>query len=133
MIRTRYIEDYVYESENEKGDKVVIDMRDEDEKQSLSPAELLLSAVSGCVVVDIVLILKKKRKNVHDIHVETTGVRKNTHPRGFTHMDVRIILTSEDVKKDELLKVSKLALEKYCTVADSLRSKINLSVDIIRP
>ena len=54
MIQTKYIEDYVYEASNEKGHKVVIDMRDGEEKNGLNAPELLLSALAGCVIVDLV-------------------------------------------------------------------------------
>jgi len=133
MIRTKYIEDYVYEATNENGHKVIIDMRDGEEKVSLNAPELLLSALSGCVVVDIVLILRKKRKNVEDILVETDGVRKDTFPRGYTDIHLKYILTSSDVKEAEFQKAAMLALEKYCTVADTLRARIDFSTEIIRP
>ncbi len=133
MIQTKYIEDYVYEASNEKGHKVVIDMRDGEEKNGLNAPELLLSALSGCVVVDIVLILKKKRKNVEDIRVETDGVRKDTYPKGYTDIHLKYILTSSDVTDADLQKAAKLALEKYCTVADTLRARLDFSTEIIRP
>ena len=133
MITTKYIEDYVYASFDEQGNKVMIDMRDGDEKKSLTSPELLLAALAGCAVVDIVLILKKRRKNVIDIVVETTGDRKETYPRGFTTIYPKFILTSDDVTESELSKAAKLSLEKYCTVADTLNAKLDYSVEIKRP
>ena len=62
--KTKYISDHVYESTNENGDSIKIDMRPLDEKQGLSPMELVLSAVAGCAAVDIVSMLKKKRKRL---------------------------------------------------------------------
>ena len=132
MIVTKYIEDYVYESTNITGNKVVIDMREDHEKGSLSPTELLLAAVSGCVAVDIVTILKKKRKEVIDLKIETEGKRKDTHPRGFTQIHSKYILTSNNVKEEELGKIAGLALEKYCSVADSLKATIEFSVSVIK-
>ncbi len=133
MIKTTYIEDYVYESSNEDGHKVTVDMRDGDEKKGLNAPELLLSALSGCVVVDIVTILKKKRKDVRNIQIETDGVRKQTFPRGYTDIHLKYFLTSSDVNEEEFMKVAKLSIEKYCTVADTLNAKLTYSVEIIRP
>jgi len=133
IITTKYIEDYVYESSNEQGNKVTIDMRDGAEKEELNAPELLLAALAGCVVVDIVLIMKKKRRNVADILVETDGERKETYPRGFTTIHLKFILVSADATEKELDKASRLSLEKYCTVADTIKADIEYSVEIRRP
>jgi putative redox protein len=132
MIVTKYVEDYVYETSNKNGNKVVIDMREDHEKGSLSPTEMLLGAVSGCVAVDIVTILKKKRKEVIDLRIETVGERKETHPRGFTQIHSKYILTSGNVKEEELHKIAGLALDKYCSVADSLKANVSFSVSVIQ-
>ncbi len=130
---TRMIEDEVYVSKNEFGHEVQIDMRGTDLKKSRSPVELLLSAVGACGAVDITLMLKKRRKSIIEFITETEGVRREDHPRSFTKVHCHYKVTSPDVTEDELYKVAKLSLEKYCSVADSLKSKVTLSVEVIRP
>ncbi|MDN5199910.1 OsmC family protein [Fulvivirgaceae bacterium BMA10] len=127
---TRYVSDFVYEGQNENGDLVNIDMRGPDEKKGHSPTELLLSAVSACAAVDIVLTLKKKRKIVKDFVVETDGDRNEDHPRSFTRIHSKYILTSPDTKPEELMKITGLVLDKYCSVASSLNVKVDFSVEI---
>ena len=131
--KTRIVEDYVYETVNENGNKVSIDMREDHEKDSHGPMELLLGAVSGCVAVDIVAILRKRKKQIDDLVIETTGKRKEKHPRGFTHIHSKYILTSPNVSKDELKKIANLALDKYCSVASSLKAEIDYSVEVVDP
>ncbi|MDN5211654.1 OsmC family protein [Fulvivirgaceae bacterium BMA12] len=128
---TRYISDHLYEATNDSGDSIQIDMREKDEKKGFSPMELVLSAVSGCAVVDIVSMLKKKRKTVKDIVVETEGWRNEDYPRKFNKIHSRYILTSPDTNEEELAKVAKLTLDKYCSVASSLNVKIDFSVVVI--
>jgi len=130
---TRMIEDEVYVSKNEFGHEVQIDMRSSDLKKSQSPVELLLSAVGACGAVDITLMLKKRRKSIIEFITETEGERREEHPRSFTKMHCHYKVTSPDVTEDELYKVAKLSLEKYCSVADSLKAKVTLSVEVIRP
>lgn len=130
---TRMIEDEVYVSKNEFGHEVQIDMRGTDLKKSQSPVELLLSAVGACGAVDITLMLKKRRKSIIEFITETEGVRREEHPRSFTKVHCHYKVTSPDVTEEELYKVAKLSLEKYCSVADSLKSKVTLSVEVIRP
>ncbi len=129
---TRYKEDFVYESKNENGDIINIDMRDAGEKAGQSPMELLLSAVSGCAVVDIVLMLRKKRKTIVDIIVETEGWRNDDFPKRFNKIHSKYILTSPDTSEDELEKVAKLTLDKYCSVVSSLDVKVEFSVEVKR-
>ncbi len=128
---TRYISDHLYEATNDNGDSIQIDMREKDEKKGFSPMELVLSAVSGCAVVDIVSMLKKKRKTVKDIVVETEGWRNEDYPKKFNKIHSRYILTSPDTNEEELAKVAKLTLDKYCSVASSLNVKIDFSVAVI--
>lgn len=132
-IVTTMIEDEVYEAINENGNKLSIDMRNAEVKKAQSPPELLLSALSGCGAVDIVLMLKKRRKTITDFTIETNGERRTEHPRSFTAIHCKFILVSPDVTEDEFEKATALSLEKYCTVAASLNSKITHEIEIIRP
>ena len=63
-IVTTMIEDEVYESINENGNTLSIDMRTPALKKAQSPAEMLLSALAACGAVDIVMMLKKRRKSI---------------------------------------------------------------------
>jgi putative redox protein len=128
---TRMLSDEVYEGTNENGNKVLIDMRKVEERKGQSPTELLLSALAGCAGVDIAIMLKKRKKTIKEFVIETEGIRKAEAPRYFTDIHCKYIITSPDVNEDELYKVSQLALEKYCSVASSLKSKITFSVQVI--
>jgi len=78
-------------------------------------------------------MLKKRKKTIIDFVTEVEGTRRDDHPKSFTKFHCHFKITSPDVTEDELLKVSKLSLEKYCSVADSLKGKVGLSVSVIRP
>ncbi|MDL5045090.1 OsmC family protein [Oscillatoria amoena NRMC-F 0135] len=130
-IITNMLEDEVYEASNGSGHSVTIDMREASIKKNQSPVELLLSSLSACGAVDIVLILKKRRKTIQDFRVETTGIRREDTPRRFTDIHCKYIITSPDVTEEELDKVAALSLEKYCSVAATLNCKITYSVELI--
>ena len=83
--------------------------------------------------IDIVSILKKKKKEVVDFKIETSGIRLEKHPRAFTHIHSRYVLTSPNTTETEFDKIAKLALYKYCSVASSLKAKIEYSVEVINP
>ena len=123
----------LYEAVNPKGNKVSIDMRKLDDKAGLSPTELLLSALAGCGAIDIVIMLKKRKKSIDEFVIETDGTRMETPPRYFSKIHCKYIVTSRDVTEEELYKTAGLALDKYCSVASSIKSEITYSVEVIRP
>lgn len=129
---TRMIEDEVYISRNEAGHEITIDMRKAEVKKSQSPVEVLLSSLGACGAVDITLMLKKRKKTILDFVTETSGERRETPPRSFIKLHCHYKITSPDVTEDELLKVARLSLEKYCSVADSLKAKVTYTVEVIR-
>ena len=132
ITTTRIVEDEMYETTNENGNLLSIDMRGSGQKEAFSPMELLLGALSGCVAVDIVEILKKRKKEIKDFKVETSGERSDQHPRGFTKIHSKYIVTSTNVKDEELHKIAGLALYKYCSVAASLNAEIDYSVEVVK-
>lgn len=132
-IITRMLDDELYEATNPAGHSVRIDMRMVGVKIDQSPTELLLSSLSGCGAVDIVVILKKRKKTIDEFIIETVGVRRDEAPRKYTDIHCKYIITSPDVEEEELHKAAGLALEKYCSVASSLNSKITYSVQVKRP
>ena len=127
------IEDEVYETSTSENIKTTIDMRPITVRQHQSPPELVLSALSACGAVDIVSMLKKRRKTIDRFTIETEGIRREESPRSFTHIHCKYIILSKDVTEEELSKTARLSLEKYCTVADSLKAKITFSVEVIKP
>jgi putative redox protein len=127
-VKTRMIGEEEFESFNESGLSVTIDMRANRKRQN--PPELLLSALAACASVDIVSILRKRKRTVEALDVVTTGTRRTDYPRAFTDIHCEFIVTSKDVGNDELLKAAELSIEKYCTVAASLKSKITFSVKV---
>ena len=133
IIKTSYVSDYEYIATNEIGCEIKIDMRPDDLKESQSPTELLLSALTGCVAVDIMIMLKKRKKTIVDFVIEADGKRPSDPPRRYTDIHLKYIITSPDVNETEVNKTAKLALEKYCSVAATLNSNITTSLEIIRP
>ncbi len=132
-IVTTMIEDEVYEAVNENGNTLSIDMRNPALKKAQSPPEMLLSALAACGGVDIVIMLKKRKKTIHSFTIETVGTRRDEFPKSFTDIHCKYILVSPDVQEEEFSKAASMSLEKYCTVGASLNSKITHSVEIIRP
>ena len=132
-ITTRYKEDELFVAENENGNKISIDLRNLDVKDSLGPVEMMLAAIAGCAAVDIVSMMRKKRKTFVDLVIETTGERRETHPRGLTQINSKYTLVSPDTNLETFTKVAKMATDKYCSAADSVKANIEITCEVINP
>lgn len=116
--------DYEYEATNQQGNTVALDMYDAPNKKAQSPMDLLLSALGGCSSVDAVLMMKKKRRTIVDFYVTVEGTRQDGIPAFYTHIDMTFVLVSPDATEEEFAKVVALSVEKYCSVASSIKSEI---------
>jgi putative redox protein len=95
--------------------------------------DMLLTALGSCASVDAVLMMKKKRREVVDMKVEVEGDRNDGVPAFYTDIHLKFILVSPDAKEEEFAKVVALSVDKYCSVASSLKSNITYSSEIQRP
>ena len=132
-ITTRYKEDELFVAENDEGNKISIDMRHPDVKSSLAPVEMILASIAGCAAVDIVSMIRKKRKTFVDLIIETTGERREDHPRGLTRIHSKYTLVSPDTSLEIFEKVAKMATDKYCSAADSVKAEIHLTCEVKKP
>jgi putative redox protein len=133
MITTRYKEDELFVAENDNGNKISIDMRPADVKDSLGPVEMMLASIAGCAAVDIVSMIRKKRKTFVDLKIETTGDRKESHPRSLTQIYSKYTLVSPDTSLETFEKVAKMATNKYCSAADSVKAQIHITCEVKKP
>ncbi len=129
-VTVRMKADYEYESVNPQGNVVKIDMYDPEKKSAQSPMDLLLSALGGCASVDAVLMMKKKRKTVGDFFVEAEGIRNDGVPAYYTDIHLKFVLVSPDATPEEFAKVVALSVDKYCSVASSLKSNLTYSSEV---
>ena len=91
-----------------------------------TPVELLLVALGSCTAVDVVSIMRKKRERVTDYRVEIRGERRAEHPRKYTRMFVKHIVRGHNISAKALAQAIELSDEKYCSVAATLRSGVEI-------
>ena len=132
QIKMKMLGDELFEAANAAGHSVTIDTGPTGSKNHQSPVELLLSSLAACASVDVIAILKKRKKQVDSLTVETNGERNETPPRFFKSIHLRVMVQSPDVTAEELEKATRLSIEKYCSVAASLRSEVTFSVQVQR-
>ncbi len=130
-ITTQYLSDYEYKASTDKGHSVTIDMKREG-KTGQSPMEMVLSALTGCIAVEIALMIQKRKKTLADLIIEAEATRRDQNPKSFTDIHLKFILISPDAELTELEKIARLGMEKYCSVSDSLNADVEFSCEIRR-
>lgn len=89
------------------------------EGDGFKPIHLFIASIAGCMAMDIVSILKKKRENLKDFNVEITGERAQEHPKRFVRIDIKFKV-NEEVSRKSLEEAFLLSREKYCSVLHSV-------------
>ncbi len=133
-VSMNYVNDDTFEVVNNSNNKLLIDMCDPEKKLHLSPMELLLSALTTCAAVEIVSMIKKRKRDFKDIKAETIGNRVDNPPMFFKSINVKYIIYSSDLTDNEAERYISLSLDKYCSVGATINEKteINHSFEIIR-
>ncbi|HEY9478903.1 MAG TPA: OsmC family protein [Gemmatimonadaceae bacterium] len=85
-----------------------------------SPVDTLLGALASCASVDVVDILAKRRTPVSTFEVEVDAQRADGVPRRVTHVLLKFRITGEGIEREQAERAIDLAINKYCSVRDSL-------------
>ena len=122
--------DRIFEAGREGRPSITLDG---DGFQAPTPPEALLAALASCVSVDVVDILAKRRTPVEQYSVEILGERADSIPRRYKHITMNISITGQGIERAPAEHAIDLAVNKYCSVRDSLDPSIpvvwNLSLN----
>jgi putative redox protein len=91
------------------------------------PVDTLLSALASCASADVVEILAKRRTPVTSLEVDVVGERVETIPRRLRRIDLTFRISGEGIERAHAERAIDLALNKYCSVRDSLAKDIDIS------
>jgi putative redox protein len=87
----------------------------------LRPMQTMLAALCGCSAVDVVSILKKQRQPLVDLVIKVDGERqKGVEPSLWEKIHLLFQITGE-VDPAKASRAVQLSIEKYCSVAETLR------------
>lgn len=126
-INLDYKDDKAYSAVNASSNEVQIDMLERNEKGAMSPMELLLTALISCAAVDIVAMVKKRRKTFVDLKGEIVGERRDAVPKKFTNIHIHYDIISPDLTEEETERIVSLATTKYCSVAATINESTSVT------
>ena len=87
------------------------------EDSAPTPMEVVLRSLAGCTAMDILSMLRKRKKTVSALEIFLDGDRSTEHPKAFTKVTLMFHLVSEDTSDDELKNIISLSQDRYCSVA----------------
>jgi putative redox protein len=111
------------EAVDEGGHKVLMDSSVENggNNNGVRPMQMLLMGLGGCSAIDVAMILKKQRQEIKDFRIEIEGEReKGKEPSLWETVHVIFHLTG-DIDPDKAARAVELSMNKYCSVAETLR------------
>ena len=115
---------YAFEAKDSNGHIVRMDAAAEigGNNTGIRPTQLLLMSLGGCSGIDIVSILKKQRQDVKGFKMIIEGEReKDKEPALWKYVHVTFQFTG-NVDLEKATKACALSIDKYCSVAATLRA-----------
>lgn len=102
---------------------------DSDAGTSGSPVQHLLASLGACALMDVEIILRKKRLAFSNLRVECVAQRPDEGtPRPL--LDVKLLFRVEgDVPAKAFDDAVRLSVEKYCSVGETIRRGAPLSFE----
>ena len=110
----------------------ISDNTEEAQKATFSPMESLLSALAGCMSIDVLHILKKQKIEPKIYTLDIEGIRKDVPPRSFTKIILNFKISNE-VSIQKVERAIELSKNKYCSVSKSLNDNVEIihSIEIV--
>jgi len=122
---------FVFEFTNDNGSSCFMDASSEigGKNKGFRPMELLAASLVGCLSIDVISILNKKRIEPTLYEMKVKGIRNETTPRAFNAFEIELII-NQSIDLKEVEKILKLVNKKYCSVSATLNKEIAIDFKI---
>lgn len=121
------------EAVDEQGHKVLMDSSVENggKNNGVRPMQMLIMGLGGCSAIDVVMILKKQRQEITDFRIEIEADREQGKEPSLWEKAHIVFYLSGNIDADKASRAVELSMNKYCSVAETLRqAKTQLTWEI---
>lgn len=127
--------DFGFEVKDEKNHSLRTDSSEESggSNYGFRPMQLLLSALGTCSAIDMIAILKKQKQTIQQFRIIVEGEREEGKIPSLWKA-ITVFFTIQGVDKDKAEKAAFLSMDKYCSVAETLRragTEITYEIEVI--
>ncbi len=86
-----------------------------------SPKELLMMALGGCTIMDVIGILQKTRTPVQNIEIYVTAKVRDEHPQILTEIHLEYVVYGDGIDPHDVERAIELSTGTYCSVSAMLK------------
>ena len=123
-----WIKDLQFTASDDAGHGMIVESKKDGIPSGFTPMQLLLIAQAGCMAMDVVSILKKKRAELVGFRVLMDGTRADEHPKRFTEMNF-VFEARGNVPPEALDEAIQLSKEKYCSVSATIQNGVKMKIE----
>jgi putative redox protein len=128
LLKVNWIENNYLEGITSKGIKVPMDsIAVPAEPKGPTPKELVLNALAGCTMMDVLVIIKKSRKELLKFRMDVDAELAEQHPRKYTKIHLTYNFLSPDLEEGTAERAIKLSKESYCAVSAMLKATVEIT------
>lgn len=122
---------FVFEFTNDNGSSCLMDASPEigGKNKGFRPMELLAGSLVGCLSIDVIAILNKKRIEPTLYEMKVKGTRNETIPRAFNAFEIELII-DKSIDFKMIQNILQLVNEKYCSVSATFNKEITIDFKI---
>lgn len=115
--------DFGFEATDAYGHTVRIDTSPETggTNYGVRPMQLLLMGLGGCSGIDVVSILKKQRQEIHHFSMHIEAERESGKEPALWKSATIVFSLAGKIDVDKANRAAQLSMDKYCSVAETLR------------
>jgi putative redox protein len=89
--------------------------------RGMRPSKLLLARLAGCMGMDVISILRKKRQEITALEVGVDGQHAEEHPMVYQRIQVRFTISGKQIDQAAVERAIELSYTKYCPIANLLK------------
>lgn len=131
-VKVKQVEGLALIAKGETNHWVAMDSPGEEfggQKGASSPVELLLMAVGGCTLMDVISILTRMKVSFDKVEAKVSGDRNEDHPKSVKKIHIHYIIYGKDVPKDKVERAIALSQDKYCSVKATISQAVTFIHD----
>ena len=127
----KWVDGMTFLGESPTGHSVVMDAGIESggNDKGIRPMEMLLLGMGGCSSIDVMMILKKARQDVHNCWVELEGQRADDHPRYFNKIHAKFFVKGNNIDSKHVERAIELSRDKYCSASVQLGALAEITTE----
>lgn len=129
-IKTNWESSMQFKATSEDNNSVLMDAKSDQggDDRGQTPAELLVSAVAGCMGISMMMALKNYDQPINEFTIDAVAEKTDGVPNRVEDIHLVIDIKTE-IPKKVIERVTKLAHEKYCTISNSLSTELSYDLN----